>query len=613
MAIDPTGCHFYYSGGANNTLGSLSFGDVRGQNQGDANKTWDAIGTLTSAQGADLRIVVDTATIGDGTDAHVGKAIMIASGAAIHDAARVIAFDTATGVFILEEPLSSAAGSGDTYHLYAVDSMIDDVDAADCAAGQTDYRCMYWRNESGIQAQKIYFFYRILGTGSAPVDVEVFAKRSPATNETSQADDEQGPPASQLAVEHGGFVDATQRFGLFATPNRPWRDVTTNQPLASNNTHRAVWLKRTVKPNTRRNEFVIVQLTAEYRSADDSAIVSNSMLFAFVLDGFTPQIDLQPDRGPTLTQQQLDDGYDAAIRIGHGARMTATVLAQETGLPVPDLEIGWELDGPGELFVPTVGLTDSAGISRTTYAAPGAATATRKAVAFDGFGALTAADGASSVSCNHTIGSGTERVLLVFSAAASGDDPPADLEPYQRLTQSVTYGGDPLVRVAQVLSARGARVDVWRMIDPPSGAAQIEVTHPLVVEALSCISVSFANVDQFNPFDVAPVVKVVDDDAATVWSDSIATVTAGAELFMMVMPFHPNDITVTTDAPAMFRLLAGVGLSPAVSFPYFATQTAATPGVQTQSFSGISTGSDRLGVLLALRPTLTAATVTAKV
>ncbi len=611
MAIDPLTVHWYYSGGAANTLGSASFGGARAT--GDpAGKTWDLLSTITTGTGADKRVVIDTARIGDGVDAHVGKAMMIADGAAALDAGRIVAFDDATGTFVLEQPFSTAVSAADTYHLYDLNSMIDAVDAADCAFGETDYRCVYLQNQSGQTLVNPFFYHKIvggIGQSEAPIDLELFGRIPNSTTESVRTNDQSGPPASILHA-NDGFVSPTLRFALHATPAFAWRN-SAGTNFTSNNSHKAVWLKRIVPANTRRNDFVIVQVVAEYEDGA-AAIARSGMLLVFSLAGFTPAITLLADRGPVPNQQELDDSVDAAIRLNHGARYTAEVKSVETGLVVPDLEIGWTKTGPGALFTPEAPMTDAVGIARATYSAPTAAAVTRQAIAFDRFDSAAGVDDAVTIAHNHLIGSGKERALFAFSMVAATADPPSDLNPYRLFSLRVTFNGLPMQRIAQISSAAGARLDVWQLLNPPTGNFEVRATNGELADALGLASISFSAVDQNTPLDAAVAVKGVDGDASTVWSDTITTVTAAAELVMLCMPFHPVDAALTTDAPAVFRGSHDVG-AVAESTPHIATKAAPTIGVQTQSFSAVAAGTDRLGVLLALRPALVGATVSAQV
>lgn len=618
MAIAETSMHWYYSGGVNNTVGSASFGGARAQNQGNANKTYDLQSTITTGTAADLRILFDSARIGDGVDIHVGKAMLIIDGTAVLGAARILEFDNSNGRFLLEAPFEAAVGIGDTYELHVVDSMFDNVTAAQCATGHTDYRCVYFKNETGgVNANVGMYYHRVLGFGPDPADVsiELWARKAPLTTESTRPNDESGPPASQL-LANDKFVNPVRRFDIEATPAEPYR-TSTPTPLLSNNDHRAVWVKRIIPPNARRNDFVVVQICCEFESDDDQTIVTNSMLMVFSLTGFTPAIDLRPDRGPVLTEQQLGDGYDASIRLGHGARMIATVTALETGLPVPDLEIGWTQSGPGELWTPDGPLTDSDGIARATYSAPDAASVLRQTVSFDSSGFTTPPiDSATTLTHDHTILAGTERVLLAWVLAAHDDDPPAgdDLLGIKRFAISVTFGGVPLVRIAYLMTNAGARIELWQLLNPAVGLGEMVMTsrtpHPV---AQGFCSTGFSGVDQSNPLDVDPVTKLIENDAGTTFTQEITTVTDGCEFLSCLLSLHPVDFTITTDAPAAARTGAAVGVSPLTSLAAVSGGTAATAGAQSIGFSGLDVSQDRLGIGVALRPALVSATVSAQV
>lgn len=608
---------WHYSGGVDNTAGSASFGDRRAMNQGDANLTWNLESTLTTGTGADKRIVIDTTQIGAGADVHVGKAMLLVDGNAALDASRIVSFDDSTGTFIVEAPFTAVVDAGDTYQLFELNDMMDSVGASDCAFGSTDYRLVYLRNLSGQSANKIYFYTKVIGgTGQlgAAVEVELWGRKNQGTNESTVADDEAGPPESQL-LSNDRFAKTEVRFSVESTPALPFNSLG-DDPALGNNNHRAVWIKRIVPPNARRNDFVVVQITAEFESNDDQTIVTSSMLLVFSLAGFTPLIDLRPDRGPIRTEQQISDGYTASMRLGHGARMIAEVRALETDLVVPDLEIGWTLEGPGQLFTPDGPVTDANGIARSTYSAPSDSTAGRQAIAFESFGfSSTQLDDLAIVSHDHTILAGTEGAIYAFVMAASPDDPPspADLAPIRRLALSVTLDGVFFDRLASIDTVSGGRIEVWQLLAPAVGTGSMVATLPAAVSSIGFVSLSFSGVDQINPLDVDPTTQRIDDDPATTFAQSITTVTPGAELVTVALTMHPFDATITTDAPAVFRGAGAVGTTPLVSLAQAATQPAPAVGLQTLTFSTLVTGQDRLGILLALRPSLTSAIVSAQV
>ncbi len=612
MTIAQTDLSWYYSGGADNTLGSASFELARAANQGDDNKTFDLESTVTTSTGVDRRILKDSARIGDGDGTHVGKAMLIVDGSSALSVFRVVEFRSSDGRYIVEAPFPATVAASDTYQLHEVNSLFGAISALDCATGIEDYRLVYFRNEQANTMHNVLFYHRVLGVGPdfADIGIELWARIQSGTSEQAQADDREVPSG---ILSNDGFVSPRVRFDASPTPARAFNNTT--QPLHSLNSHRAIWVKRIVPPNCRRNDFVVVQIIAEGTDSTDATVVLSSMLCVFSLVGFTPAIELGPDRGPVLTQQQISDGYTASMHLGSGARMKATVRAIETGLPVPDYELGWTQSGPGELFTPDGPVTDANGVARSTYSAPAdAAEAGRQTIAFEVSASSTGAlNDVTTTSHDHTVVAGTERALYAFVYAGHEDDPPADLQPFNSFARSVKFGGVNLERLGTIVSTHGGRLEVWQLLSPAVGLGSMVVTFPLSIRAVGFNSMSFSGVDQANPLDVAIDTKVTNNDPGTVFNQSLTTVTAGAELVAAVFSFHPLDFAILADPPAVIRSGAQVGNATLVSIAVVSSQVAATPGAHTIGHTNLTVSQDRLGIAFALRPALVSAIVSAQV
>jgi uncharacterized repeat protein (TIGR01451 family) len=102
--------------------------------------------------------------------------------------------------------------------------------------------------------------------------------------------------------------------------------------------------------------------------------------------------------------------------------------------------------------------------------------------------ASASAAGSSTLSWSHTVGSGSNRLLVVEVAVNVGNPLPVT---------SVTYGGQPLT--AQVQNDGGNPiVEIWTLVSPPTGPGTILVTYPVMADLVGG-SVSFAGVDQATP------------------------------------------------------------------------------------------------------------------
>lgn len=99
--------------------------------------------------------------------------------------------------------------------------------------------------------------------------------------------------------------------------------------------------------------------------------------------------------------------------------------------------------------------------------------------------------GASSQTISHTVGSGSNRVLYVFSACLNSTDYLA--------SGSATYNGTSLGSPIGSASVAGnSFMYVWRMTAPPSGTANVVVT-PSASAFLHTFCISVADADQSTP------------------------------------------------------------------------------------------------------------------
>lgn len=162
-------------------------------------------------------------------------------------------------------------------------------------------------------------------------------------------------------------------------------------------------------------------------------------------------------------------------------------------------------------------------------AALGGGSAQAQSITVDPVSAREAA--ASSVTLNHIVGSGSNRLLMVSVAIE---------REIERVT-SITYAGQALTFVGtSVDPTTSARIEVWRLIAPPSGANTVSVTFngsaSVVVAATS-----FANVDQ-----TAPI-------AASQFANGTGTLTASASVAsttdQLVLAAIATDDAVNTVTP----------------------------------------------------------------
>ena len=97
----------------------------------------------------------------------------------------------------------------------------------------------------------------------------------------------------------------------------------------------------------------------------------------------------------------------------------------------------------------------------------------------------------STLSWSHTVGSGSNRLLVVAVSADAGNQ--------VRPVSSVTFGGLPLtLQVAQHQSI-SPMMEMWTLASPPGGTATVVVTYGIAPAAIVGESVSFSGVDQTTP------------------------------------------------------------------------------------------------------------------
>jgi FIMAH domain len=118
----------------------------------------------------------------------------------------------------------------------------------------------------------------------------------------------------------------------------------------------------------------------------------------------------------------------------------------------------------------------------------GFASTARAQITFDA--AASGSGSGTTVSWSHTVGAGSNRILVVgLSITVPNPSPPAD---------SVTYGGQSLTR--QVLNGGATPIsEIWTLVGPLTGTAQVVVTHSEAGGQIVGGSVSFSGVDQATP------------------------------------------------------------------------------------------------------------------
>lgn len=317
--------------------------------------------TLTSNQAArGEHIIVDTARIGDGTDEHVMKWVLIQTGAAALSAARVEEFDTATGQFVLDRPLDALASIGDDYAIFAPGNVFPNVSAADSEAGETLYRCVFMRNEHGATIDEVRFHLRPL-----MADMEQWSRMAQAAAGTPflTIADEDTSPLDSFGQRQG--ADASDNFGGSGGLTKPIERAMADaeDALLSNNTGLAVFLERVIPAGAGRRRSVAIMLVASSTTtgSDPDPLVGAAIL-VWDVEGVTPSVSAQLDR---------------FVHLDGGARLEGTVVSALTNDPIVGRPVKFAVatGDPGTIEttdnpVADFEVTDSNGEAGGTYRSP---------------------------------------------------------------------------------------------------------------------------------------------------------------------------------------------------------------------------------------------------
>lgn len=323
------------------------------------NPVYNVESALTSSQSGGGRELIDTSQIGAGVDAHVGKYLVMMEGAAAVHAARVDEFDNATGRMVLREATPTAAAAGDTYRLHAVNELWSDVDGEDSSLGATHHRCIYLRNSTGGGLADRRVFIRLLSRGGVSLGVAEF-NRETTKLVTAIANEDVAPNLAELNGSGSG-AGSTPGFEL------PIYGTLVEVPPTNVRGHNdgadiPIWLQRVITGPRLPREEVAYQLIHVYsNTGGDPDPMVTSMVLAFDINGFTPDLTFSPDR---------------SARRNGGVRFTLQVRSLESGEPVEGVDVDYELiSGPGTLEPRDLEerRTNSRGRSFVSYTGPDSA------------------------------------------------------------------------------------------------------------------------------------------------------------------------------------------------------------------------------------------------
>lgn len=209
----------------------------------------------------------------------------------------------------------------------------------------------------------------------------------------------------------------------------------------------------------------------------------------------------------------------------------------------------------------------------SVWASPAAA---QTAIAVDSATAIEAAS--TSVTLNHTVGTGSNRMILVSVAIERND----------ATVSSVTYAGQPLGLLGRLTDpGAGARLEIWGRLGPNSGANQVAVT--LSNSAAVVVgAISFANVDQSNPF---AAVQFFGSSTGTTASGSVASTAEQLVIGTIAANDQVGSVTAGAGQTSRWNVVNTADVIGAGS-----TKDGAA-GSTTMSYSFASSGRSVLGII----------------
>ena len=379
--------------------------------------------TITAAQVLENRhLVIDTARIGDGANAHTLKWMMVYTGLGALSVARVERFDDATGSFLLDRKLLGNAAVGNTYRLFAPNNVWPDVSPAQAVAGDERFRCIFARNENGAALVNVRVRLHALTVGGFELALVYSALDVSTQSFLQRADDTTDLFTANRDLDPLGGPD---NFGTSAGGAEYWRSTFARagafpeNASLPNNFGTPIWMRRQVPAGARKRASVAVAIVLDTLTAGDDPdpFVAGAVMAWDVLGD--PSGSLQPDR---------------YVAVGGGTRLEGTVLAED-GSPLADRPVSFGLF-PGD---PGAIATDDdpiAGFARLDAAG-------RAFVAYTPGAAATAGE--------------TARVQLLIPAGEEIADP----HPFAPQLQSIDLNGtDEYMRSAQALVDIA---DVWSL------------------------------------------------------------------------------------------------------------------------------------------------------
>jgi hypothetical protein len=188
--------------------------------------------------------------------------------------------------------------------------------------------------------------------------------------------------------------------------------------------------------------------------------------------------------------------------------------------------------------------------------------------------------GLGTISWNHTIGTGSNEILLVCLYSASGS-PSATYTPFIR---SVIFGSTALARFASSFGVGGS-AEAWYLLSPSTGSATITVTYANLYSLgnwpIVGASVSYSNVKQIVP---TAVIATGNNSSPSV------SVTANAESVLFVGAVSNNSITISSGSQTQ-----RIGESGSITSPWYNVINISDLNYGNTMLTGTITGGGTVG------------------
>lgn len=276
--------------------------------------------TITTAQTARERhLLTDSARIGDGADVHALKWLVMQTGAAAPFASRIMAFDTATGQFKLEQRTPATVLIGNFYGVFPRENLFPDVTIDQARNGDTRFRCLSFRNEHGVTIPNVKIHFQALKLNGSEVarfhqvqdpPLQPFLQRSDDVTDLFDAFGQRVPEgAPDNFIGSGGWI---------SPPTNAIADTTAAN--IANTFSIGCWLRRVIPPEEfgRRRSVAIMIVGQSTLGGSSPDPLAGAGVFSFDILGETPVTTIETDRH---------------IYISGGARLKGTI-ADSAG-PVP--------------------------------------------------------------------------------------------------------------------------------------------------------------------------------------------------------------------------------------------------------------------------------------